>query len=560
MTDPAPLAQLRRDPIGFYRLCWPDESGMKLWSKQTAILESLIDTQETFCHSANKTGKTHVAAAAVIWWMATRFPAQCIVFSSSTRQLHQALIPQVAALIRSSKVPLGLWKRHHDIVVKQPGSQNYFEEHFAHFHVTKTIESLHGVHLPGGVDDPRVFILFEECSAIGDPFYIAAQAQLHRLLAIGNPMSNDNFFYRQCKQGDKPDPERPGKLEQRVIRIDGLQSPNVVAGMAWRAKGETGPVPEVVPGVLSYHEYQRGDRNWDEAKKCVRLHGRFYEGGELSLFRPDWLDAAEDIWRDLQKVKRGPVFWLGVDVAAGGRDLNCWVVTDHLGVAEIDPRKSQEDTTVIQKITLQIMAKYDIAPRRVCFDKGAGGGQHVDYMRQAGCQVRAVNFGAGAQDKKAYVNRRVEMYCLLARAFDPVRWAHETMKLDDGQIVDRRAWASCFALPPDDHLLRQELAVLPIQYEKDGRQSLPSKRPTGKKVKGAIYLEDLLGRSPDRADALALSYWARAGGAKGIPRYTRPLMVSGEAEELAEQQEVLEETDPEGKQAVDEFVSRIFGS
>jgi hypothetical protein len=51
MTDPAPLAQLRRDPIGFYRLCWPDGSG--LWSKQRDILEALVETQEVFCHAAS---------------------------------------------------------------------------------------------------------------------------------------------------------------------------------------------------------------------------------------------------------------------------------------------------------------------------------------------------------------------------------------------------------------------------------------------------------------------------------------------------------------------------
>lgn len=560
MTDPAPLAQLRRDPIGFYRLCWPDGAG--LWSKQRDILESLIDTQETFVPSANVMGKTHAAAAILLWWVSTRFPAQCLVFSSSQIQLLNALIPQAAKLLRSSAVPLGLTMRHREICMRQPGSPRMYEEHFVRFHVTRTLESFQGVHLPGGVDDPSVLVIFEEASGIDDLFYVPAQTQAHRLLAIANPINNDNFFYRQCEGGDLPDVERPGKFERRVIPIDGDQSPNVLAGQAWRAKGETGPIPEAVPGVLSYHEYQRSNRNWDEAKKCVHLHGRFYKGGELSLFRPDWLDAAEDIWRDLQKVKRGPVFWLGVDVAAGGRDLNCWVVTDHLGVVEVDARKSMEDTTIIQKLTLAIMAKYDIAPRRVCFDYGAGGKQHVDYMRQAGSHIRSVNFGAGARDKKAYVNRRVEMYCLLARAFDPTRWAHETMKLDDGQVVDRRAWALCFALPPDDHLLRQELAVLPIQYERDCRQSLPSKRPTGKKVKGAVYLEDLLGRSPDRADSLALSYWARAGGAKGIPRYTRPLMVSGagESEEGVEPEPPLEETDPEGKQAVDEFVSRIFGS
>ena len=110
--------------------------------------------------------------------------------------------------------------------------------------------------------------------------------------------------------------------------------------------------------------------------------------------------------------------------------------------------------------------------------------------------------------KQAYKNRRAELYGTLRELMDP----------------DREGGA--FALPPDGHQLREELAVLPLQYDSEGKLYLPPKDSTSARATGQRSLRQLLGRSPDRADSLVLG----ACGHWGSPRrvYDEPLICSGE--------------------------------
>jgi hypothetical protein len=468
--------------------------------------------------------------------------------------LDGALWPEVTRHIRTAKIPLGFEVKHHVLQVIDPSNRRPFDEHFVRFFVTRVVENFQGVHLPWEEPNPRVLYVFDEASGVPDDFYEAAQAQAHRMLVIGNPLGTTNFFYRQTKKGNSPDPERENKPERTVIHIDGDDSPNVVAGRLWRKRGHEGTPPTVIPGLLSWGQYQFRVRNWDDVKKRMRLHGHFYEGADMLMFPPQFLDQAEELWEVVQPLKRGP-FYMGVDVAEGGRDLNCWAIIDHLGIIEIDAKKSDRDTTMIQTVTLEKMQKFKIPGRRVCFDRGAGGKQHVDYMRRAGHKVRAVGFGEGSTEPKIYQNKRVEMYALLARAFDPARWVmvevgDQKDKPDEEKLME---WVVGMGLPPDMHLLREELAVLPVMYDAKQRQMLPPKARSGvqREQSPIVTLDSILGRSPDRADALALANWAKVSRKKATPRVDRPLMVGYGGAEDPEPEE--------GDETPGGIMERVFG-
>lgn len=85
-----------------------------------------------------------------------------------------------------------------------------------------------------------------------------------------------------------------------------------------------------------------------------------------------------------------------------------------------------------------------------------------------------------------YTNRRVEMYGLLHLRMMP-----------DGKYGG-------FAIPKQYYELRRQLSVFPKQYDAEGRLTLPPKRNTNKTSK-TPSLEDLIGHSPDEADALVLA-------------------------------------------------------
>jgi hypothetical protein len=65
-----------------------------------------------------------------------------------------------------------------------------------------------------------------------------------------------------------------------------------------------------------------------------------------------------------------------------------------------------------------------------------------------------------------------------------------------------------FILPPTYQALRQELAVLPLMYDSEGRMYLPPKDDARAKATGQVSIRQLLGRSPDRADSLVLAVHA----------------------------------------------------
>jgi hypothetical protein len=81
-----------------------------------------------------------------------------------------------------------------------------------------------------------------------------------------------------------------------------------------------------------------------------------------------------------------------------------------------------------------------------------------------------------------------------------------------------------FGIPGNEpvyHRLRQELALIPIDYDRDGRVILPpkhrDKHSRGQGV-GLQSLCDIIGHSPDLADSLVLAYHMLGAGATPRPR------------------------------------------
>jgi hypothetical protein len=335
-----------------------------------------------------------------------------------------------------------------------------------------------------------VLAIFDEASGVPDAFYEAADSWAHRKLIIGNPLSTSNFFYRLCRLGDAEDPAGQVGLLRKVIHMDGRDSPNVQLGLRWHEEGHPGTPPILIPGLLTYPEYVRREQQWDEAQRVTRLHGQFCEDAHAFLFPAAWLDVAMDPtrWAELSQQQRVAEA-MGVDVAAGGRDKTCWTIVDHLGVIEqivLDVPNSME----IAGRTIRLMEQHQLRGGAVAIDAGGGGKQIADRLHEQGYRVTVVGFGESADAKQAFRNRRAELYGKLREYLSPDR--------EEG----------VFALPPDAEQLRRELAVLPLQYDSEGRMLLPPKDPRTGGPGQTISLRQLLGRSPDRADSLVLAVWA----------------------------------------------------
>src|SRR5512139_1552811 len=120
---------------------------------------------------------------------------------------------------------------------------------------------------------------------------------------------------------------------RKVIRIRGEDSPNVRHALAQRRAGLpiTGEV--IVPGVLPWNDYVKRRQLWDPIRQCIGIDGIFYEGAEVLLFPPAWLNASEALADALKHSKRFPEA-IGIDPAEGG-DKTSMTCIDRYGVIEI---------------------------------------------------------------------------------------------------------------------------------------------------------------------------------------------------------------------------------
>jgi hypothetical protein len=483
------------DPVKFGALCWPD---MVLYDKQREILYSVRDNDETYVTAGNMLGKDYDAGYAALWFFLTRRSARVVTTSVDEKHLS-VLWGEIDRFIRTSKYPLThdeggpLLYNHREIRKVIGGRLDKYQ--YLIGRVSEKGEGLSGHHAQDAL------LLCDEVSAVDDKVYEAGQGWMTRLLVIGNPNPCENFFKRGVKGGDLLADD--GHYYRKVIRIRAEDSPNVRFGLEEKRRGLEPSNRIVIPGVLSYAEYVKRRALWSPMRQSVGLDGEFYEGAEVFLYPADWLNAAEQRADALGHPRRpqGRVT-MGVDAAEGG-DSTVFVACDEAGVLDLLALKTR-DTSVIMGRTIALAQQWSVRADAVYFDAGGGGKQHADYLRSRGWNVRTVAFGGAvtpqiktvrfnsltqrvdqSEERYVYKNRRAEMYGLLRRALDP------------GE-------GGTFALPACYGELRRQLELMPLRYDPEGRLYLPSKNKRGPNSTEQC-LVDIIGHSPDEADALVLA-------------------------------------------------------
>jgi hypothetical protein len=349
----------------------------------------------------------------------------------------------------------------------------------------------------------------DESSSVPDEYYTMASTWANRIFAFGNTWPCDNFFRKGVKAGDLTGEN--GAQLRRVVRIKATDSPNVRLALAEIANGKQPSHEMLVPGVKDYREYLENRLMWDRVHQCVSLDAEFYEGAEVLMYPPEWLNAAEDLARSLigkKRIARG----IGVDPAEGG-DSTAMVAVDEHGLIELVSKKTR-DTNVIVGDVMAFARKHGVLEREahcIAFDAG-GGKPHADRMRAAGWNVQVVPFGGAViqelrkggrtyvpfgerrelrEEKYLYKNRRAQMYHEL----------HLKLELDtEGRFAGRG-----FAIPQVYTELRRQMAVVPKLTDDEGRYYMLPKK-TDDDTKDSLV--KLIGHSPDEMDALVLANYA----------------------------------------------------
>lgn len=492
---PPDLAAKLKDPLKLARFLWP---GVTFYRQQRDIIESVRDNDETIAVAGHQLGKDFVTAFICLWFFLTRWPVRIVTTSVKDDHLR-VLWGEIGRFIDTARYPLTA-KQGGPLLVNHRDVRKTFEGTECKISYLRGMVSEAGEGMAGHHAAHTLFVV-DEASGVADLAYDRASTWAKRILVIGNPYECQNFFRKAVKGGNVPSADGT-RLYRSVHRIRAEDSPNVQLGLGQQRAGLV-PTDEIlIPGVLSWTEYQKRRATWDSVRACVGLDAEFYEGAEVLLFPPAWLNRAESL-ADGLRGRRREAKAIGIDPAEGG-DSTAMCAVDELGIVELVARKTP-DTSVITGEALAFMRKHNVSPDRVVFDRGGGGKEHADRLRDQGYRVRTVAFGESVtldpkrgmtriedrmdvkEERSAYKNRRAEMYGALHELLDPV--------------------GPGFAIPAEYATLRSELAPIPLRYDGEGRMELlPKNRRDPKDTRPTLC--ELIGHSPDQADSLVLAIHA----------------------------------------------------
>ncbi|WP_373069840.1 hypothetical protein [Sulfurimonas sp.] len=198
----------------------------------------------------------------------------------------------------------------------------------------------------------------------------------------------------------------------------------------------------------------------------VRVKGKFPKTNNSGLFSTDIVERAMNRIGD----KSGPHV-LAVDVARYGDDKSAHCRREGLYTHPFEMRAKQS-TTETTGWTINAINKHKI-DGTVVDTIGIGAGVY-DQITNQGYYCIDGNFGLSA-DEDTYLNKRAECFFRLRES------------LDKG-----------LSLPDDDELL-EELVCITYSFTEKGKI----------KIKPKEEIKDELGRSPDKADALALTFFTQ---------------------------------------------------
>lgn len=317
-----------------------------------------------------------------------------------------------------------------------------------------------------------------------------------RVIAAGNPPTDSEGewvirFWAPWLDPQHPNPAKPGELRWFITGEDGedleVNGPSLVKvkGKWVKPKSRTF-VPSSVDDNLFLQITGYGDTLMalPEPLRSQMAEGNFLAGRAddvWQLIPSAWIRAAQQRWQPRQT--KGEMTAMGFDVARGGVDRSTLAPRYDTWFDEFITVPGTVTKDGPTAATFAVGHVRDGAP--IFVDAIGVGGAAMDFMIGLNLNVAPVVGSEGSQtfDKSGRLrmrNRRAEMYWALREALDPTN-------------------PNPIALPPDKELFT-ELAAHRYKVIQMGAKE------AAVQVVDKDYIREQLGRSPDKADAVAMTF------------------------------------------------------
>ncbi len=417
------------------------------WHRQAEVLSSLSTNRRVAVRSGHKVGKSRLDAAAALWWVYTQPNARVILTSSGNRQVKTILWRELRNLHRQSQLP-GVCALDPGTGLKLPDGREVLG------FTTQDAERM------AGQSGAALFFIIDEASGFPQSIWEAVQGNLAgggRVLCTGNPTKPTGFFF---------DAFHGSRELWLPIHISSEETPNCTG------------VGDSVPGLATREWVDEMLREYgkDSPIVDVRVRGEFADNSNDSVVPLGALVAAQERYPSAEPIGR---LSIGVDVARFGDDDS--VIWPVRGDYAYPPTVIHGfDTVEVAGRVMQVADRLRVGTEKpvIRVDSIGYGAGVVDVLKRRQT-VRVIGINVAKRSDQP------EKFRILR---DQLWWGIRTWLVEGG------------ALPKDS---ASSAEILSACYGFDARGRVC--------VDGKDRLRESLGRSPDRADALALAVYS--GGA-----------------------------------------------
>lgn len=450
MTPEQKIAQHVQDPVWFTR----EVLGDNPWEHQALILRSLRKYREVNVKSCHSAGKSWLASRAVLWFLYAHPECMVITTAPTHRQVRAILWKEIRAAHKAAAIPLG----GRLMTTQLELSPSWFAWGFtAPEHDPTRWQGYHA---------DNILVVVDEACGIKAPVDAAIDSILSgqggRLLRIGNPTNEATPFGDAFKAPGNRYNHTISAFDTPNFTHFGITRGDIIDG-SWQHKIDGRPLPRphlIAPewvadkaqgwGINSPMFQSRIDANFPDADDNVVVPFSLAQRGQEL--------ETEDPF--------GPPI-LGVDIAHMGTDETVVVLRKGRFARVVDSWVKASTMETVGRI-ITCINKYQ--PVGVYIDGIGIGAGVVDRLVEQGIEVNSVNVGKSAWDSDRFANLRAEL-------FWKIRERLEADELD---------------LDPLDDVLVSQLTKIRYTVNSAGKVILEAKAKMGK--------------SPDRADALSLTF------------------------------------------------------
>ncbi len=471
-----PSSLYANNPEGFFR----NVLGVEPWGKQVEIMNAVRDYNRVAVVSGHKIGKSSVCAGIALWRYCSFPDARVVMTSTTARQVDQILWRELRMMhARSGRClqckaddPEGLLIarpcEHSALIDGELGdlARTGLKSHDFREIVGFTAREAEAMQ---GVSGSELLYICDEASGIPDLIFEAIEGNRAggaKILLVGNGTKNEGEFFEAFHAKSK---------YYTTFTVSSEQTPNVLAGR------------EVVPGLATRAWVEEKREEWGEHSPLyiIRVRGGFALGEDNKIFSTLTIMQAEARWETTEPAGR---LFIGMDPAGetGTGDDSC--VSVRRGLKQLETRVRQGLDAEAHLIwALQLMAAHALpreVPVLVIDSEGPIGFKLATYVRQYLEQAEFTHtppFDFVAVRASGNAQRRPDIY--------------ERMR--DELVKNLEEWMRAGGAIVTDTRLAKELHQYEWTQGKRGRHKATDK----------IKIKKIIGRSPDRFDALALSVW-----------------------------------------------------